>query len=97
MPASSLIRVDLPAPFSPHNAWISPACRSKLTSLSATTPGKRLVSLRAARTGTGMAQSGRSRERARVAWAHVGPLAHARGYEHARGCAHAVHLKSAAL
>src|SRR4051812_35297066 len=49
MPARSLISVDLPAPFSPQRAWTSPACRSKLTSRSATTPGKRLVSPRAAR------------------------------------------------
>ena len=31
MPASILISVDLPAPFSPSSARISPACRSRLT------------------------------------------------------------------
>ncbi len=32
--------VDLPAPFSPTTAWISPALRSKSTSVRACTPGK---------------------------------------------------------
>ena len=35
--------VDLPAPFSPSSAWISPAPTSKSTSSSACTPGKRLL------------------------------------------------------
>src|SRR5690606_12233758 len=35
--------VDLPAPFSPTMAWISPARTARLTSELATTPGKRLV------------------------------------------------------
>ena len=42
-PARTLIRVDLPAPFSPSRAWTSPARRSKLTSVSAATPGKPLL------------------------------------------------------
>src|SRR5260370_23484569 len=40
-----LIRVDLPAPFSPTRAWISPWLRSKLTPSRALTPGKVLVML----------------------------------------------------
>ena len=35
--------VDLPAPFSPTSAWISPLFRSKLTPSSARTPGKDFV------------------------------------------------------
>ena len=35
--------VDLPAPFSPSSAWISPGATSKSTSSSASTPGKRLL------------------------------------------------------
>jgi hypothetical protein len=46
----SLIKVDLPAPFSPQSAWISPARRSKLTFLSATTPGNFLTIFSAWRT-----------------------------------------------
>ena len=30
-PAMTLVRVDLPAPFSPTSAWISPSRRSKST------------------------------------------------------------------
>jgi hypothetical protein len=40
------MRVDLPAPFSPHSAWISPAASVNDTSLSATTPGNRFVRAR---------------------------------------------------
>src|SRR5690242_16504890 len=42
-PARIFPSVLFPAPFSPHTAWHDPACTSKLTSRSATTPGKRLV------------------------------------------------------
>ena len=38
-----LIRVDLPAPFSPTNARTSPFCKVKLTSFSAVTPGYNLL------------------------------------------------------
>src|SRR4051812_28382424 len=51
MPPSTLMSVDLPAPFSPHSAWISPGRSSKLTSRSATTPPKRLVIPRHSRSG----------------------------------------------
>src|SRR3954469_7480227 len=37
------MRVDLPAPFSPTMAWISPALTARLTLFSAFTPGKVLV------------------------------------------------------
>ena len=43
MPASTRPSVLLPAPFSPQIACTSPAATSKLTSFSATTPGKRTV------------------------------------------------------
>ena len=36
-------RVDLPAPFSPRSAWISPGATSKSTLSRAITPGKRLL------------------------------------------------------
>src|SRR5262245_44439591 len=39
-PVSTLISVDLPAPFCPMSAWTSPARRHRLTSSSARTPGK---------------------------------------------------------
>src|SRR6476646_10587393 len=35
--------VDLPAPFSPTSAWISPSLRSKVTPSKAFTPGKDFV------------------------------------------------------
>src|SRR4051812_42741232 len=41
-PVMILIRVDLPAPFSPTSAWTSPALSSKDTSRSARTPSKDL-------------------------------------------------------
>src|SRR5581483_6823978 len=37
-PVKTLMRVDFPAPFSPTNAWTSPACASNDTFLSARTP-----------------------------------------------------------
>ena len=37
-PATILIRVDLPAPFSPSTAWILPRSQAKSTSSSARTP-----------------------------------------------------------
>ena len=45
-PERMFISVDLPAPFSPSSAWISPACRSKSTPRSAWTPPKRLTTPR---------------------------------------------------
>src|SRR3712207_6721449 len=44
------MRVDLPAPFSPTSAWISPAWTVRLTLLSAWTPGNVLVIPRISRT-----------------------------------------------
>src|ERR1041384_4715540 len=43
MPVSTLISVDLPAPFSPTSAWISPRSSEKFTSSRARTPAKVLV------------------------------------------------------
>src|SRR6478752_2185587 len=43
MPASTLPKVDLPAPFSPISPWHSPRATSRVTSLRATTPPKVLV------------------------------------------------------
>ena len=37
------MRVDLPAPFSPQMAWISPSATARLMSSLATTPGNVLV------------------------------------------------------
>src|SRR5690606_14356290 len=51
-PNRIFINVLLPAPFSPSSAWISPARTSKLTSLLARTPGKRLVMPRISRVWT---------------------------------------------
>src|SRR5579884_4202949 len=45
------ISVDLPAPFSPSSAWISPRRRSKSTESFASTPGNRFVMPRSSRTG----------------------------------------------
>lgn len=42
-PDSTFISVDLPAPFSPQMAWISPCLTDRLTSCSALTPGNVLV------------------------------------------------------
>ena len=43
-PATCLMTVDLPAPFGPISAWISPGKRSSVTSSLATTAPKRLES-----------------------------------------------------
>ena len=43
------MRVDLPAPFSPQMAWISPRSTSRVTSCSALTPGNVLVMPRISR------------------------------------------------
>src|SRR5579883_2684473 len=50
-PVSSLIRVDLPAPFSPTIAWISPFSKARSTDFSACVPVKRLSSPRSSRIG----------------------------------------------
>jgi hypothetical protein len=50
-PLSTFIRVDLPAPFSPQIAWMSPRFTVRLTSLSAFTPGNSLVIERISRIG----------------------------------------------
>ena len=49
-PVRHLISVDLPAPFSPISAWISPLRRVKSTWSSALTPGKVMVMPRMVRT-----------------------------------------------
>src|SRR5450631_1914632 len=43
IPDRTFISVDLPAPFSPQIAWISPRLTFRLTSASALTPGNSLV------------------------------------------------------
>ena len=48
-PVTTLISVDLPAPFSPSSAWISPARRVKSTSCSARSGPKLLLSPRTSR------------------------------------------------
>src|SRR6185312_14247388 len=50
-PANTLVRVDLPAPFSPSSAWISPGLRSKSTFLKAGMLPKLLVPSRISRIG----------------------------------------------
>src|SRR3954447_22171564 len=51
-PVSTLISVDLPAPFSPTSACTSPGSSANETSSSATTPEKRLVTSRTSRIGS---------------------------------------------
>jgi hypothetical protein len=51
--------VDLPAPFSPQIAWISPARTCSVTSSSALTPGKVLVIERISSSGLLIAGSSR--------------------------------------
>src|SRR5665213_3983969 len=50
-PANTLVRVDLPAPFSPSSAWISPGLRSKSTFLKAGILPKLFVPSRISRIG----------------------------------------------
>ena len=50
-PAITLVSVDLPAPFSPTRAWISPSRKSKSTSSIAGTPAYLLVARRSSRIG----------------------------------------------
>src|SRR5437879_2769012 len=50
-PATILMRVDFPAPFSPNRTWTSPGRRSKSTPRSACTPGNHFVTPRRRRTG----------------------------------------------
>src|SRR4051812_41565095 len=54
-PESRLIRVDLPAPFGPMTAWISPVRTSRETSATACSPPKRFVSPSARSAASGMA------------------------------------------
>lgn len=49
--------VDLPAPFSPHKAWISPGCSANSTLRRAKMPEKRLVTPRSVRTGSATTHS----------------------------------------
>src|SRR5688572_28327950 len=51
-PAIALHKVDLPAPFSPTSAWISPARTSKLTSARACTPAYSLPAPSTRRVGS---------------------------------------------
>src|SRR5580704_18942590 len=53
-----LTSVDFPAPFSPIRATTSPGYRSKLTPLSARTPGKRLLILESAKHGSRVGRVG---------------------------------------
>src|SRR3989442_11588023 len=50
-PATMLMSVDLPAPFSPNRTWTSPGLRSKSTRSSACTPGNHLLTPRRRRRG----------------------------------------------
>src|SRR5262245_11515279 len=53
-PASTRIKVLLPAPFSPISATASPRCTTKSTAESACTPGKPLSTPRASSNGAGI-------------------------------------------
>ena len=55
---STLIRVDLPAPFSPTMAWISPSSKARSTALSACVAPKLLSSFLSERMGTTAAGAG---------------------------------------
>ena len=57
-PARILAKVDLPAPFSPSRAWISPRKRSRSTSRSTSTPAKDFEMPLAAISGVSVAGSG---------------------------------------
>ena len=68
--------VDLPAPFSPSSAWISPSRRSRSTASFASVPvGKRFVMPRISRTGGTSLMGSSCDERADP---EAGPLALAR-------------------
>src|SRR5690606_30716689 len=56
-PASTLMRVDLPAPFCPSRQWTSPARTSRSTPSSALAPGKCFTRPRTWRSGSGWASS----------------------------------------
>src|SRR5262245_20630226 len=56
-PARTRIRVDLPAPFSPTRAWISPRRTLKLTLSTATVGPNALVTSRKTRTGSSVCSS----------------------------------------
>ncbi len=58
-PAMIFIRVDLPAPFSPSTAWISPGATDSDTASLALTPGYCLLMRRSSRRG-GVMGTGRS-------------------------------------
>src|SRR6185437_14473527 len=59
-PERRLISVDLPAPFGPMTAWISPRANAIETSLTAARPPKKRLSLSATRMGSGIGFSRRS-------------------------------------
>src|ERR1041384_1428605 len=52
MPVSTLMSVDLPAPFSPTRAWIEPRWRVKSTPSSALTPANAFVTPATSMTGS---------------------------------------------
>ena len=52
-PATTLIRVDLPAPFSPTTAWMEPGCTLRSPSARATTEPNVLRTPASSRTGVG--------------------------------------------
>src|SRR5437667_1084277 len=56
-PATMLMSVDLPAPFSPNRTWTSPDLRSKSTRSSACTPGNHLLTPRRRRSGGASART----------------------------------------
>src|ERR1700686_5267428 len=70
IPAISRKSVDFPAPLGPIRPKISPACTSRSTSRTATSPPKRLVRPRPARIGSGLLIGYRLFRRFRASAAH---------------------------
>ncbi|MDT4813920.1 hypothetical protein FQZ97_469140 [compost metagenome] len=65
MPSMMFISVDFPAPFSPHRAWISPACSEKSTPESAREAPKRFAMPRSSSNAAGVLTR-------RFPWCHGG-------------------------
>src|ERR1700752_4752042 len=71
MPKRMFIRVDLPAPFSPTRAWISPEATARETPFKTRLPSNSLVTSRSSRAGALLVVDVAHKEQVRVALGFV--------------------------
>src|SRR6266850_1710058 len=71
MPKRMFMRVDLPAPFSPTRAWISPAATDRDTPFKTRLPSNSFVTSRSSRAGAVLVVDVADKEQVRVALGFV--------------------------